>query len=53
MMRLTGNKPITLNAGSLRRVTLTVTPEDIDRRGPGLLLNWSGRKGERLLVWTE
>jgi hypothetical protein len=53
MMRLTGNKPITLNAGSLRQVTLTVTPEDIDRRGPGLLLSWSGRMGERLLVWTE
>jgi hypothetical protein len=53
MMRLTGNKPITINAGSLRRVPLTVTPEEIDRRGPGLLLNWSGRKGERLLVWTE
>jgi hypothetical protein len=53
MMRLTGNKPITLNAGSLRAVTLTVTPEAIDRRGPGLVLNWSGRKGERLLVWTE
>jgi hypothetical protein len=53
MMRLTGNRPITLNAGSLRQVTLTVTPEEIDRRGPGLVLNWSGRKGERLLVWTE
>jgi hypothetical protein len=53
IMRLSGNKPITLNAGSVRSVTLTVTPEDIDRRGPGLLLNWSGRKGERLLVWTE
>jgi uncharacterized protein YneF (UPF0154 family) len=53
LMRLTGNKPITLNAGSLRRVTLTVTPEEIDRRGPGLILNWTGDRGERLLVWTE
>jgi uncharacterized protein YneF (UPF0154 family) len=53
MMRLTGNKPITLNAGSLRGVTLSVTPEEIDRRGPGLILNWSSRHGERLLVWTE
>jgi hypothetical protein len=53
MMRLTGNKPIELNTGSLRHVSLTVTPEEIDRRGPGLVLNWSGRRGERLLVWSE
>jgi len=53
MMRLTGNKPIKLNAGSLRDITLTVTPEEIDRRGPGLILNWAGGHGERLLVWTE
>jgi hypothetical protein len=53
LMRLTGNKPITLNAGSLRRVPLTVTPEEIDRRGPGLILNWASAHGERLLVWTE
>jgi hypothetical protein len=53
MLRLTGNKPIKLNAGSLREVTLTVTPEEIDRRGPGLILTWSGRRGERLLIWSE
>jgi len=53
MMRLTGNKPMKLNAGSLRDVTLTVTPEEIDRRGPGLLVNWTGPRGQRLLVWTE
>jgi hypothetical protein len=53
MMRLTGNKPIELNAGSLRHVSLTVTPEEIDRRGPGLVLNWTGRRGERLVVWSE
>jgi len=53
MMRLTGNRPIKLNAGSLRGVTLTVTPEELDRRGPGLVLNWTGRRGERLLVWSE
>jgi len=53
MMRLTGNKPIRLNAGSLGGVALTVTPEEIDRRGPGLVLDWSGRQGERLLVWSE
>jgi hypothetical protein len=53
VMRLAGNKPITLNAGSLRRVALTVTPEEIDRRGPGLILDWAGGHGERLLVWTE
>lgn len=53
MMRLAGNKPMTLNAGSLRGMSLTVTPEEIDRRGPGLILTWTSRQGERLVVWTE
>ena len=53
MMRLTGNKPITINAGSFRQLTLSVTPEEIDRRGPGLILDHKSPHGERLLVWTE
>lgn len=53
MMRLTGNKSITLNAGSFRQLTLSVTPEEIDRRGPGLILDFKRPHGERLLVWTE
>jgi hypothetical protein len=53
LMRLTGNSPIKLNAGSIRDVTLAVTPEEIDRRGPGLILRWTSADGDRLLVWTE
>jgi hypothetical protein len=32
---------------------LRVTAADIDRRGPGLLIDHTGRRGERLLVWSE
>jgi hypothetical protein len=53
MMRLTGNKSITLNAGSFRQLTLSVTPEEIDRRGPGLILDHKSPRGERVLVWTD
>ena len=53
MMRLTGNKSITLSAGSFRQLTLSVTPEEIDRRGPGLILDHKSPHDERLLVWTE
>jgi len=53
IMRLGGNKPFTVNAGTMGQVTLQVTPEEIDRRGPGLTLVWTNEHGNRLLVWTE
>jgi uncharacterized protein YneF (UPF0154 family) len=55
LMRLTGNKPIRLETGqsTFREVTLSVTPEEIERRGPGLILDHTARHGERLLVWTD
>jgi hypothetical protein len=55
MLRLTGGGGNTLrfDAGPHHRVKLRVTPEDIDRRGPGLLLNYRRPDGDRLLVWTE
>jgi hypothetical protein len=53
MLRLTGNKPMQINTGSYERMSLTVTPEEIERRGPGLLLDHTGRRGERVLVWTD
>jgi len=53
MVRLTGGSTVRLNAGSQRGVSLRVRPEDIDRRGPGLVLNHATRSGERVLVWTE
>ena len=30
-----------------------VTLEDIDRRGPGLILDQTDRRGSQVLVWTE
>jgi hypothetical protein len=53
LMRLGGNKPFTVNAGPLNDVTLHVTPEEIDRRGPGLIVLWTTSREARLLVWTE
>ena len=53
LMRLGGNKPFTVNAGPLNDVTLHVTPEEIDRRGPGLIVLWTTSRDARLLVWTE
>lgn len=55
LMRLTGNNPIKIHTDhdSFDRLSLQVTPEEIDRRGPGLLLNHTARGGERILVWTD
>jgi len=54
-LRLGGNGPIELHTGegSFRTMTLKVTAEDVDRSGPGLVLEHTGRRGERLLVWSE
>jgi hypothetical protein len=53
MVRLSGSGSIRFDAGSHGPVRLRVTPEEIDRRGPGLVLNASMRGGERVLIWTE
>ncbi len=53
LMRLGGNKPFTVDAGEMGGVTLHVTPEEIDRRGPGLIVLWTSARHNRLLVWTE
>ncbi len=54
-LRLMGSKPITIETGhgSFGGVPLRVTAEEIDRRGPGLILDHTGRRGDRLLVWSE
>lgn len=33
--------------------SLGITPRDLERRGPGLILDESTPNGDRLLVWTE
>lgn len=56
LLRLGGNKPINLrqgNSGFDPGVRITVTTEDLERRGPGLVLDTVGRRGEHVLMWSE
>jgi hypothetical protein len=32
---------------------LGITPADLERHGPSLVIDWSRANGDRLLVWTE
>jgi hypothetical protein len=34
-------------------VGVRLTPEDIERSGPGIILEATGRRGERVLLWAE
>lgn len=55
MIRLMGNKPIDLETGhsGFSRVSLRVTAEELERRGPGLVMNHTAPRGESVLVWLE
>ncbi len=56
LLRLSGNKPINLRSGGSGfdpGVRLTITSEDLERRGPGLVLDTEGRRGERVIIWSE
>jgi hypothetical protein len=56
LLRLGGNKPINLRQGGSGfdpGVRLTVTVEDLERRGPGLVIDTVGRRGERVLIWQD
>ena len=54
MMRLTGNRPMELHAGSSGAVVLEGDArKQVDRRGPGLVLNHTRHRGDRLVIWTE
>jgi hypothetical protein len=37
----------------LRLENLKLTTEDLERHGPGLVLDFQGRRGERVLVWSD
>jgi hypothetical protein len=52
-LRLGGNRSMELHTDGRRALILTVTPDQVDRRGPGLILSRKGSDGVRLLVWTE
>ncbi len=50
------NGPVNLQAGASGfdpGVRMNVTLEDLERRGPGLILDTTGRHGERVLIWAE
>ncbi len=56
LLRLSGDRPINLRHGGSGfdpGVRLTITTEDLERRGPGLVLDTTGRHGERVLIWSE
>lgn len=54
-LRLMGNKPIHLEhrGQGFDGVSLNVTPQELDRRGPGLVLDYTAHRGERILAWLE
>ena len=55
MVRLMGSKPIEFRSdeSGFRGMRLKVTAEELERRGPGLIIDHGGRDGERILVWTD
>ena len=55
MMRMMGDKPIHFRAseGGFGGLSLSVNAADLERRGPGLILD-QGRPGrEQVIIWTE
>ncbi|RPJ70693.1 MAG: hypothetical protein EHM24_14750 [Acidobacteria bacterium] len=56
MLRLMGSKPVQFRSSEhsgFRGITLKVTAEEVERRGPGLIIDHGMKDGERLLIWTE
>jgi hypothetical protein len=56
LLRMTKGKPIRLSSRddvSDDAVKLKITAEDLERRGPGLILDHKEASGERVLVWAQ
>lgn len=55
MMRLMGSKPINIETGhgAFKNVALRVSAEDLERRGPGLVMDYATPDGEAVLVWID
>lgn len=55
MVRLMGSKPIEFRSddSGFRGVSLKVTAEELERRGPGLIMDHEIGEGQRLLIWTD
>ncbi len=48
-----GQGRISFDAGDTKMRDLQITPEDIERFGPTLIVNHQSSKGERVLVWSQ
>lgn len=56
LMRMTKGHPIKLSSttdAEGRPMRLNVTADDLERRGPGLILDHKEATGERVLVWAQ
>jgi hypothetical protein len=56
ILRLSGNRPIRFSSGDdalFRARTLKVTASDIERHGPGLILDHREPGGHHVLIWAQ
>jgi len=55
LLRMTKGQPIKVSGhdDSGEPMKLKVTVEDLERRGPGLILDHKEATGERVLVWAQ
>ncbi len=55
LLRLTGSRGIDLSGGDSWEsvVHLRVTADELERHGPGLLMDQQTPRGERILVWAD
>jgi len=56
LLRMTKGRPIKLSSNDdpgSEAMKLKITAEDLERRGPGLILDHKEATGERVLVWAQ
>ena len=56
LLRMTKGQPIKISSNDdpdAQPVTLQITADDLERRGPGLILDHKEASGERVLVWAQ
>jgi hypothetical protein len=56
LLRMTKGQPIRISSNDDpggEAVKLKITAEDVERRGPGLILDHKEASGERVLVWAQ
>lgn len=56
LLRMTKGRPIRLSGGPHQDdepVRLKITAEDLERHGPGLILDYKDSAGQRVLIWAQ